>query len=118
MRPSIADGSKSGRNEIDLRCRVVVRGCFQNVEKNEEDNLFALDTFTGDNEIAVAHGNVSKLGNNPGRCEHCLPACSNVWRSVRLATKRVLPEWRLSLEIEEGYVRIETGPKTVARALG
>ena len=27
--------------EIDLRCRVVVRGCCQNVEKNEEDNLFA-----------------------------------------------------------------------------
>ena len=22
-------------------CRVVVRGCFQNVEKSEEDNLFA-----------------------------------------------------------------------------
>ena len=106
---------KFWKNETDLRCRVVVRGCFQHVEKNEENNL--LDKFTGDNEIAVVHGNVSKLGNNPGRCEHCLPACSNVWRSVRLATKRVLPEWRLSLEIEEGYVRIETGTKTVARAL-
>ena len=32
---------KVWKNEIDLRCRVVVRGCFQNVEKNEEDNLFA-----------------------------------------------------------------------------
>ena len=32
---------KMWKNEIDLRCRVVVRGCFQNVEKNEEDNLFA-----------------------------------------------------------------------------
>ena len=32
---------KVWKNETDLRCRVVVRGCFQNVEKNEEDNLFA-----------------------------------------------------------------------------
>ena len=32
---------KVWKNEIDLRCKVVVRGCFQNVEKNEEDNLFA-----------------------------------------------------------------------------
>ena len=32
---------KVWKNEIDLRCRVVVRGCFQNVEKNEEDDLFA-----------------------------------------------------------------------------
>ena len=32
---------KVWKNEIDLRCRVVVRGCFRNVEKNEEDNLFA-----------------------------------------------------------------------------
>eukprot|EP00439_Symbiodinium_sp_Y106_P041349 s1009_g5.t1 len=32
---------KVWKNEIDLRCRVVVRGCFQSVEKNEEDNLFA-----------------------------------------------------------------------------
>ena len=28
------------KNETDLRCRVVVRGCFQDVEKTEEDNLF------------------------------------------------------------------------------
>ena len=32
---------KVWKNETDLKCRVVVRGCFQNVEKNEEDNLFA-----------------------------------------------------------------------------
>ena len=32
---------KVWKNETDLRCRVVVKGCFQNVEKNEEDNLFA-----------------------------------------------------------------------------
>ena len=32
---------KVWKNETDLRCRVVVRGCFQTVEKNEEDNLFA-----------------------------------------------------------------------------
>ena len=32
---------KVWKNETDLRCRVVVRGCFQNVEKTEEDNLFA-----------------------------------------------------------------------------
>ena len=32
---------KVWKNETDLGCRVVVRGCFQNVEKNEEDNLFA-----------------------------------------------------------------------------
>ena len=32
---------KVWKNETDLRCRAVVRGCFQNVEKNEEDNLFA-----------------------------------------------------------------------------
>ena len=32
---------KVWKNETDLRCRVVLRGCFQNVEKNEEDNLFA-----------------------------------------------------------------------------
>ena len=32
---------KVWKNETDLRSRVVVRGCFQDVEKNEEDNLFA-----------------------------------------------------------------------------
>ena len=32
---------KVRKNETDLRCRAVVRGCFQNVEKTEEDNLFA-----------------------------------------------------------------------------
>eukprot|EP00439_Symbiodinium_sp_Y106_P067748 s532_g11.t1 len=32
---------KVWKNDTDLRCRVVVRDCFQNVEKNEEDNLFA-----------------------------------------------------------------------------
>ena len=84
---------KVWKNEIDLRCKVVVRGCFQNVEKNEEDNLFCLDTFARDNEIVTVHGNVSKLGNNPGRCEHCLLACTNVWRSVCMASKGVLPEW-------------------------
>eukprot|EP00439_Symbiodinium_sp_Y106_P081286 s2639_g20.t1 len=36
---------KVWKNETDLRCRVVVRGCFQNVEKNEEDNLFASVTM-------------------------------------------------------------------------
>ena len=33
--------AKVWKGEHDLRCRVVVRGCFQNVEKSEEDNLFA-----------------------------------------------------------------------------
>ena len=32
---------KVWKSEDELRCRVVVRGCFQNVEKSEEDNLFA-----------------------------------------------------------------------------
>ena len=32
---------KVWKNETDLRCRVVGRGYFQNVEKNKEDNLFA-----------------------------------------------------------------------------
>ena len=32
---------KVWKSETDLRCRVVVRGCFHNVEKTEEDNLFA-----------------------------------------------------------------------------
>ena len=32
---------KVWKNETDLRGRVVVRGCFQNVEKTEEDSLFA-----------------------------------------------------------------------------
>ena len=32
---------KVWKNETDLRGRVAVRGCFQNVEKTEEDNLFA-----------------------------------------------------------------------------
>ena len=41
MKPLTADGVKVWKNETDLRCRVVVRGCFQNVEKTEEDNLFA-----------------------------------------------------------------------------
>ena len=50
---------KVWKNETDLRCRVVVRGCFQSVEKNEEDNLFASTP-----SLVVVHGNVSKLGNN------------------------------------------------------
>ena len=32
---------KVWKNETDLRCREVVRGCLQNFEKTEEDNLFA-----------------------------------------------------------------------------
>ena len=32
---------KVWKSEDELRCRVVVRGCFQNVEKSDEDNLFA-----------------------------------------------------------------------------
>ena len=32
---------KVWKSEDELRCRVVVRGCFQNAEKSEEDNLFA-----------------------------------------------------------------------------
>ena len=32
---------KVWKDDDELRCRVVVRGCFQNVEKSEEDNLFA-----------------------------------------------------------------------------
>eukprot|EP00439_Symbiodinium_sp_Y106_P005086 s6380_g1.t1 len=32
---------KVWKSEDELRCRAVVRGCFQNVEKSEEDNLFA-----------------------------------------------------------------------------
>ena len=32
---------KVWKSEDELRCRVAVRGCFQNVEKSEEDNLFA-----------------------------------------------------------------------------
>ena len=43
--------------------------------------------------IVAVHGNVSKLGNNPGRCEHCFLACTNVWRSVCVASKGVLSEW-------------------------
>eukprot|EP00439_Symbiodinium_sp_Y106_P042053 s9065_g5.t1 len=31
---------KVWKSEDELRCRMVVRGCFQNVEKSEEDNLF------------------------------------------------------------------------------
>ena len=47
---------KVWKNETDLRCRVVVRGCFQNVEKNEGRQPLCIHTVTGDNEIAVVHG--------------------------------------------------------------
>ena len=56
---------KVWKNETDLRCRVVVRGCFQNVEKNEEDKPLCIHTFTSDNEIAVVHGACEKLGELP-----------------------------------------------------
>ena len=32
---------KVWKDENELRCKLVVRGCFQNVEKSEEDNQFA-----------------------------------------------------------------------------
>ena len=31
---------KVWKHENEMRCRVVVRGCFRNVEKSEGDNLF------------------------------------------------------------------------------
>ena len=102
---------KVWKNETDLRCRVVVRGCFQNVEKN---NLFASTPSLVTMRLLLCMAMPRNWG--IGRCEHCLLACSNVWRRVRLVTKGVLSEWRLSLEIEDCYVWIETGPKTVERA--
>ena len=35
------DGSRYGRMRPTSDAELLVRGCFQNVEKNEEDNLFA-----------------------------------------------------------------------------
>ena len=41
MRPHDCRWIKVWKDEGELWCRVVVRGCFQAVEKSEEDNLFA-----------------------------------------------------------------------------
>ena len=69
---------KVWKNETDLRCRVVVRGCFQNVEKTEEDNLFASTPSLVTMRLLLCMALARKLGNYSRRCEHCLSACSNV----------------------------------------
>ena len=84
---------KVWKNETDLWCRVVGRGYFQNVEKNKEDNLFASTPSLVTMRLLLCMTMSRNWGITPGRREHCLLACSNVWQSVCLATKGVL--WRL-----------------------
>ena len=55
--------------------------------------------------------NVSKLGNNPGRYEHCLPACSNVWRSVRWPPKEFYPNGDCLWKLKKAIYRLKQAPK-------
>eukprot|EP00439_Symbiodinium_sp_Y106_P049872 s4799_g6.t1 len=78
---------KVWKSETDLRCRVVVRGCFQNVEKNEEDNLFASTPSLVTMRLLLRMAMSRNWGDVSTAC------MQQIWRSVCLATKGVLPEW-------------------------
>ena len=100
---------------------MVVRGCFQDVEKNEEDNLFA--------------STPSLVTMRPMRLLLCMAMSKKNWRitlgDVSTAflhaamsgevyvwpPKEFYPNGGCLWKIEESYVWIETSPKTVARAL-
>ena len=78
---------KVWKDDDEMRCRAVVRGCFQNVVKSEEDNLFA---------------------STPSLVTMRLTLCM---------AERVLSRWQMPLETEEGDVWFAAGATTVARTL-
>ena len=66
---------KVWKNETDLRCRVVVRGCFQNVEKNEEDNLFASTPSLVTMRLLLCAGGGGDVS-MPSCMQQCLAKCT------------------------------------------
>ena len=79
---------KVWRNETDLRCRVVVRGCFQNVEKNEEDNLFASTPSLVTMRLLLCMAMSRNGGITPSCMQQCLAKCTfdHQRSSTRMAT--------------------------------
>ena len=108
---------KVWKSEDELRCRVVVRGCFQNVEKSEEDNLFASTPSLVTMRLLLCMALARNWGITMGDVSTAfLHALMNeevfVWPPKEFLSGRELP-----LEIEEGNVWPSASAETVARAL-
>ena len=90
---------------------MVVRGCSQNVEKNEEDNLLALTPSLVTMRLLLA------MSRNWGIT---LGDVSTAFLHAAMSSEVYVPppkEFYPNGDCPWSYVRIETGPKIVARTL-
>ena len=94
-----------------------MRGCFQNVEKSEEDNLFAFTPSLVTMRLLLCMASARNWGITMGDVSTAfLHALTNeevfVWPPKGILSGRELP-----LEIEEGNVWPLASAETVARTL-
>ena len=79
-------------------------GCFQ---KQIDPDVLYTSTPTPV-AIPIVDGNSQKLDNQTAGCEYRVFTCSYARRCFDRTAERVLPQPRLSLETEKGYVWAET----------